>query len=327
MTRSHTLLFILMVTLLLAGCQPAVPAETSPPAVITEAVEPPTAAPQATATSAPPPATATPVPPTETPPPPTPTAEPTLPALPAEAQRIEFQAEDGVALVGYYYPAAVNPAPVVVLMHWAGGDQTDWLVVGMVAWLQNRGAEIPTLPNAGYFDAPYPFQPLPEGLSFGVFTFDFRGHGESGPATGARSDLVKDARAAYLTAAGLDGADPRRIAGIGASIGADGVADGCNEACIAALSLGPGNWLEFPYPEAVAAMDGAGKPAWCVAAEDDETGVKTCQSASGEAYQVQIYPSGGHAMRLFRAENNLEPPIEAVILGFLRTAFGLLGLR
>lgn len=81
---------------------------------------------------------------TDTPVLPTPTAEPALPSLSLDPQRIEFQTEDGATLVGYYYPAAVDPAPVVVLMHWAGGNQTDWLYVGMVAWLQNRGAVVPT---------------------------------------------------------------------------------------------------------------------------------------------------------------------------------------
>ncbi len=254
---------------------------------------------------------------------PTPTSEPAQPALLAEPQRIEFQAEDGAALVGYYYPAAVNPAPVVVLMHWAGGDQTDWLYVGMVSWLQNRGAEIPTPPAAMYFDAPYPFPPLPEGISFAVFTFDFRGYGESAPSNDPQSALIMDARAAYTTAAALPGVDPTRVAGIGASIGADGVVDGCNEACLAALSLGPGNWLEMSYSEAVTGLDELGKPVWCVAAEDDETGAQTCRAATGDHYYTLVHPSGGHAMRLFRIENNLQPPIEETILDFLRLVFDL----
>jgi dienelactone hydrolase len=320
---------LLIAALLLAGCGPTAastatdlpPATALPPAIATATVELPPAAPSPT--SAPPTATHTAIPPTETLQPPTPTAEPGLPPLPPEPQRIEFQAEDGTLLVGYYYPAAVNPAPVVVLMHWAGGDQTDWLYVGMASWLQNRGAEIPAPPAPGYFDTPYPFAPLPEDLSFGVFTFNFRGYGESGPHNGPQSDLVMDARAAYLTAAALSGVDSARVVGIGASIGADGVVDGCNEACLGALSLGPGHWLEMSYSEAVKALDDLGKPVWCVAAEDDESGAQTCRAAAGDHYYTQVYPSGGHAMRLFRMENNLQPPIEAVILDFLRLVFGL----
>jgi hypothetical protein len=204
-------------------------------------------------------------------------------------------------------------------MHWAGGDQTDWLYVGMVSWMQNRGAPVPAAPGQTYFDAPYPFAPLPENQSYAVFTFDFRGYGESSGRGGSKEHIL-DARAAYQFAASLEGVDPARVIGIGASIGADAVVDAC-ETCLGALSLGPGGWLGTAYPPAVKTMDEAGKPAWCVAAEDDEPAVEACNSASGEHYQKQIYPSGGHAMFLFRVENNLQPLIETVILDFLDLVF------
>ena len=323
MTRKCCVSTCLLLLLLLTGCRPAAaPTTTGPPAadtgsavpLATSSSPPIIAAPTAANTPAPP--TETPQQPTDTAAPPSATPTPGLPPLPAEAQRIEFAAEDDAALVGYYYPAAVNPAPIIVLMHWAGGDQTDWLYVGMVSWLQNRGAEIPAPPETKYFDTPYPFSPLPEGQSFAVFTFDFRGYGESAGG-GGQDKLILDAAAA------LPGVDPVRVAGIGASIGADGVVDGCNEACIAALSLGPGNWLEMSYPEAVKVMGDLGKPVWCVAAEDDETADTTCRAATGDHYQVQIYPSGGHAMRLFHTENDLQPSIEVVILDYLRLVFNL----
>ena len=68
-----------------------------------------------------------------------PTAEPTevvptdvptpegLPPLPPDPQKVEFQAEDGQVLMGTYYPGATNPAPTVVLMRWAPGDENEWL--------------------------------------------------------------------------------------------------------------------------------------------------------------------------------------------------------
>lgn len=286
----------------LSACTP--PAAPSSPAAPAQADTPPAAITQP--------------PPTPTPLPPTPTARPVAQALPPERQRVEFLSEDGVSLAGYYYPASVNPAPVVVLMHWAGGDQTDWLYVGMIAWLQNRGAEIPTASEGKPFDTPYAFPPLPEELSFAVFSFDFRGFGESSGKID-RDKLIFDARAAYQTAAGLEGVDPEKMIGIGASIGADAVVDAC-DACSGALSLGPGDWLGVPYPPAVKTLDESGKPVWCVAAEDTRSDLEACNAAAGEHYQKQIYPLGGHAMTLFRAELNLEPPIEAVILDFLEQA-------
>jgi pimeloyl-ACP methyl ester carboxylesterase len=326
MKRIIVLLFTCLF-LLLAACDggEALPEATVPP---------PTAVAQTEPTVAP-----TPIPPTNTPQPqptntpeptnnpeptstpqPTNTPPPSLPALPPEAQRIEFQAEDGVALVGYYFPAAVNPAPLIVLMHWAGGDQTDWQHMGMVSWLQNRGLEIPAPPAAKPFDTPYPLTPLPAGQSYGVFTFDFRGFGESG--AGAFADTVQDARAAYAIAATLPGVDPARIAGIGASIGAIQVINGCQEDCQGALSIGPQNLLAgFVYATAVADLEATNKPAWCIAAADMEVDYEACSAAAGALHRQQIYPEGGHAMQLFRTELGLDPPLEQVILDFLQAVF------
>jgi len=47
----------------------------------------------------------------------------TLDSMP---QEVKFAASDGQELKGYFYPACSSGAPVVVLMHWAGGDKSDW---------------------------------------------------------------------------------------------------------------------------------------------------------------------------------------------------------
>ena len=52
----------------------------------------------------------------------TPIAEPLSP----EPQTVEFQTADGQVLHGFYYPPAIKPASLVVLMHWLPGDQHDW---------------------------------------------------------------------------------------------------------------------------------------------------------------------------------------------------------
>jgi hypothetical protein len=255
------------------------------------------------------------------------TTEPGLTPLPAEPQRIEFASEDGAMLVGMYYPAAVNPSPMVVLMHWARGDKNDWIYVGMAAWLQNRGLEIPPAPGTMLFDTPFPFTPLPADLSFSVFLFDFRSFGESAPSNLPFSQLgplwEADARAAYAKARTLPGVDSDHVVGIGASIGADAVVDACGEGCLGALSLGPGSYLNVPYQEAVSKVDEAGKPVWCVGAEDDAAAAQACRSASGEHYQSQVYAAGGHAMSLFRAENDLQPALDSLIGEFLKLVFDL----
>lgn len=234
---------------------------------------------------------------TETPvPEPTAEPEPAFDPLPADAQRVEFQAEDGTNLVGYYYPASVPDAPVVVLMHWAGGDQNDWIKNGMVDWLQNRGTTHGTNSPAQQ-SVIYP--PMPEGVSFAVFTFDFRGFGESSGDFSPEGGRM-DAKAAYSFAQTLEGVDPNRAAGIGSSIGADGVVDGCGEGCIGALSLSPGGWLGAPYADTVKLLDNEEKPVTCVASEDDDIPADTCKAATGNFYKSILYAGSAHGDMLFQ---------------------------
>jgi dienelactone hydrolase len=239
-----------------------------------------------------------------------------LPPLPPDPQRVEFQAEDGQELMGTYYPAATNPAPMVVLMHWAPGDQTEWPAIA--AWLQNRGLEIGA-GGAPWLDSSW-FPPMLEGQSFAVFAFTFRGC-VGGCSSFQPEGWLLDAKAAMKTASELDGVDPTRMVAIGASIGSDGAADACGGGCLGALSLSPGSYLGVGYDEAVAAIDGAGNPAWCLAAEGDETSALACRSATGEQYRMEIYPGSEHGMELI--DPDIDPSVLGLFLEFLELAFGL----
>jgi dienelactone hydrolase len=303
---------------------------------------PPTAAPATsgppTDTPVPPAApTNTPVPPTATPAPPTDTLAPpptAMPAYPSDPQRIEFQTEDGVTLVGYYYPASVGPAPVVVLMHWVGGSHCEWLGVNLVQWLQNRGlpegvAANPACQNAEIVIAApldlYP--PMPAGLSYTVFAFDFRGHGESGGPKNQwlPEGWLKDSIAAVQTARTLPGADPERVAAMGASIGADGAIDGCAGGCLGALSFSPGSYFEVPYKTAVETLGEDEKPAWCIAGTGDGEAFPTCESAGGDNYTKIIYEDQSlHGLAFFMPEfaADLDPDFRQTILDFVRLVFG-----
>jgi len=297
----------------------------------------PTNTPETTPTFLPPTNT-----PTEPPPFDTLTAEDTstpeviLSSLPADPQRIEFQAEDGKNLVGYYYPSEYADAPVIVLMHWAGGNQLDWCVIA--PWLQNRQDESPA-EMPGCSDAPAGFTwggpalwwdsswfpQMPEVISYAVFTFDFRDYGESQSGRGASIDLTKDALAALVTAAGMEGVDPTRILTMGASIGSDGAPDGCflyNQSvgggCLGALSLSPGSYLDMPYSDVVAGLDSLepSVPVWCLAAEFDGPSPGTCNSAEGDQYIIQIYEGmDEHGMKL--VDPQFDPNPLVLFLDFL----------
>ena len=261
--------------------------------------------------------------PTEAPPP---TKEPALEPLPPEAQEIEFRAEDGQSHLGTYYPAAVNPAPTIVLMHWAPGDQGDWVEIAY--WLQNRGlgGQSPNPENAPWLDPAW-FPEMPAEQSFALFTFTFRGC-EGGCGSFESEGWLLDAQAAMKTAQGLDGVDPQRITAIGASIGADGAPDGCywlnleNEnSCLGAFSLSPGSYLTVPYADAVDALgaEQPPKPDWCLSATGDVDSAQACQSASGDHYRMVQYDGSMHGMMLI--DPNVEPNVLLLILEFLELSF------
>lgn len=305
--------FLLLFLLLLSACG-------SPSTGDVES--PPTDAPQDS--PSPVPASPTSAPPTETPP-----AAASEPRLPADPQRVEFEAEDGQKLVGYYYPASVEPAPVMVMMHWADGTHCDWVAASLVQWLQNRGLSEklggnPACASAAVrFTLPLSEYPaLPAGTSYAVFAFDYRGYGESGGGTinWDPDGWRKDAIAAVQKARTLDGVDPDRVATIGASIGADGAIDGCGAGCLGALSLSPGNYLGVSYDSAVAALGVENKPAWCVASKGDTEAFPTCESASGDNYQKFIYDKNAHGMSYF--DDGFDPKITQVIFDFLQVVFG-----
>lgn len=267
----------------------------------------------------------------------TPEPQRPLSGLSADPQRVEFQADDGKNLVGYYYPSKYSDAPIMILMHWAGGDLTDWCEIAL--WLQNRRDENPANPeccaNAGsglpagmptpWLDSAW-FPLMSPEFSVAVFAFDFRDYGESEKGSGDRSKWAKDAKAAFVTTAGLAGVDAARMASLGASIGADGAADGCllynqeaGSGCVGAFSLSPGDYLGMDF--AAVMKDLASTPVWCLAGELDSESALVCEGASGEKYRSVIYPGINlHGMMLFTPD--LEPQPMILIQDFLELVFG-----
>ncbi len=254
-----------------------------------------------------------------------PMPQPVLSGLGADPQRVEFQAEDGKNLVGYYYPSRYADLPVVILMHWAGGDLSDWCEIA--PWLQNRGDENPVKPErcasagsglpagmtATWLDPTW-FPPMNADVSLAVFVFDFRDYGESEKGGGG-PDLTKDAKAAFVKAAALEGVDATRMASLGGSIGADGAPDGCllynqevGSGCLGALSLSPGSFLGMAYAGVV--NDLAPATVWCLAAEGDEPAYLECSNVSGASYRSILYTGIDlHGMRLITPELDPQPMI------------------
>lgn len=288
------------------------------------------------------PPTETSIPPTETPIPPTPA--PPQP-LPPDPQVIEFTAEDGAALKGTYFPAAVNPAPIVVMMPEADFNERQWKAIA--PWLQNRGVTWTTYAQGGvlaslrqrplsaaepWFDPSW-FPPIPETLQVAVFTMNFRGceapDGCMGLKTFQGDNWVKDAAAAIETASELEGVDPNRVVAIGTSIGADGTVDGCQlyqkntgRKCSGAMPVSPGSFLKVDYKETVTQVISDGIPVMCYAGKQDTYCYDACTSYEEvtELYQTIIVDGRYHG--IFAADPVVKPPLVESILTFLDWTLG-----
>lgn len=241
--------------------------------------------------------------------------------LPPDPIPQTFQASDGVELSGRLYPAAEINAPLIVLFHWAPGDQSAWDAIA--PWLQNR-VDLAELPenDLPWLDPSW-FPPMPDGVSYNVFTFTFRGC-EGGCRSFDREGWLLDAEGVMTHVSGLENVDISRVAAVGASIGADGAAIGCHAynmmdgVCLGAISLSPGGYLTRPYPEEVADLgaEAPPKPAWCLYSVGDAESAAACEAAEGENFQAISYDGGAHGLAI--VEPNREPDPLGLLLDFLK---------
>ena len=253
--------------------------------------------------------------------------EETAAALSSDPQKMKFTTSDGIELNGIYYPAGSISAPLVILMHWAPGDQDDWVEIAY--WLQNRGmgGNSKSTEKTPWLDSSW-FPGIDLEKSYNVFSFTFR-NCENGCKSFERDKWYVDVQAAVEYAYELDGIDKDNIIMIGASIGSDGAADGCaylnqvhTESCKGALSFSPGNYLTINYGEMVRELDAASNPVpvWCLYAESDLESAGVCGNIIESNYIPYSYPpdvifSNGHGMNLITP--NLDPDPLGLMLEFL----------
>jgi hypothetical protein len=233
-----------------------------------------------------------------------------------EPIHLKIPTKDNQEIEGIFYPARMNGAPVIVLMHWYPGDQYEWTEIAY--WLQNRGlkGEVNGVP----WKDPSWFPQLDPSLSYNVLSFSFTNC--EGNCQEFLPDIwIGDAEAALKFARTLEGVDPNQIISIGASIGADGAIDGCAavlqedpSACLGALSLSPGNYLDIPYTEMVTALgeNEPPRPAWCLFDQNDIDSA-FCNEIEGRNYFKENWSDGNlHGMHLITP--HLEPiPLERIL--------------
>ncbi|MCB9136097.1 MAG: hypothetical protein H6636_11765 [Anaerolineales bacterium] len=315
--RKLTLWIVFLFSIfVIASCSsPAEPTATEPPVgeTVTEEIPPPTIAPpeETQAPTVAPPEEGYPAPtnvpatdtgyPAPTVAPPTDTGYPAPTDIPTPIP-LTFPSLDGTQLAGTFYPPLRDQSPVVILMHQFGSDQHQWDTIAL--WLQTGQ------PPAGIEWLPR----LDTGITFAVFTFDFRGHGASAGNASLDAGLLMDAQSAVAFAKTQPGADPNRVLTIGTSIGADGAVDAClalNETqiaeaqvslgCLGAMAISPGSFIGVNYTDAATALlsDPHQAVVYCVAAEGDGPSPEACNSVTGTRYIATIYPGSAHGIALF----------------------------
>ena len=236
---------------------------------------------------------------------------------------IEFTAEDGQVLSGVYFPADSNSAPLMVLMHWARGDQEEWTEIAL--WLQNR-SELVRAPDYNYSWKSSDWYPEnTSGISMGVFTFTLRDC-TGGCQNYLPAEWLLDIQAAITTAVGLTGVDSSRIMTAGASIGADGAINGCvwlNQSglgeCRGTFGLSPGSLLLMPYENAALELlqNDPPVPVYCLYGLRDDASVETC-SAVPEARLVDYGYIDNHGFELLQPLKGPDPLL--LLLEFINTA-------
>jgi hypothetical protein len=222
--------------------------------------------------------------------------EPEAAPTPPPPQRVEFPLEDGMTIVGMFYPPTFPLTPGVLLLHQMGTDKEVWEPLPQVL----RG-EAPT-PDG---------RSLPVEQGYAVLTIDIPGHGETG-GTYENAAALAAVRAALAFFRTLDGIDPDRIVIMGASIGADAAVDECGEGCVGAISLSPGSWLDIPYGAALAQLlELSDPPVLCVASANDRPSPETCEEGQPVGlsdYQVHIYDGSAHGNYLLTTPDLMPAP-------------------
>jgi dienelactone hydrolase len=254
----------------------------------------------------------------------TPTVTPIVVLDPPPVE-INFSAEDGQLLSGIYYPADANPAPLVILVHWARGDQTEWTEIAL--WLQNRSQFVrePNYNKTWRSSDWFPENSL--GYSLGVFTFTLRDC-EKECKDYLPGEWLLDIQAAMDTALELTGVDKTMIVTAGASIGADGAVYGCatlNRSdlgeCRGSYALSPGSLLTIPFEDIAGELfqNVPPRPIYCLYDLRDDAAVETCSAVPG-ARQVDYYGYiENHGFGLIQPL--LKPDPLLLLLELLETAF------
>ena len=220
-----------------------------------------------------------------------------------------FATEDGVQIVGDYYPAAAQgPAPAVVLLHIYRSDRGAWRPL------------VPALHNAG----------------FAVLAIDMRGHGESTQPssmqlrrrvierdTAVFNDMHKDVAAAYGWLAKKPKVDLSQWGLIGASVGCSVALDYVtrDRSVDSVVCLTPGEkYLGVDSVEDVRRI--AGRSILLLATEGERKDSDILGRANASAMVRIVGPGVVHGTQMFGRVEGIEDRIAAFLAGHVLRGTG-----
>ena len=213
----------------------------------------------------------------------------------AAAQTINFDAPDGVRIVGTFYAANKENSPAVLMLHQFGGSRAAYK--DLARQFRENGINVLTIDGRGFGESTR----KADGSRVSVSQSDE-------PVAGMKSDVS----AAVNFLSGQKTVDKTRIGIVGASYGSSlaiiHASDNPEIKAVALLSPGTNYFGNLPTMPAIEKY--GARPVLIVAAEDDADSASASRRldelAVGDKHQLQIYPKGGHGTGILSAGVGLE---------------------
>ncbi len=212
-----------------------------------------------------------------------------------EPERVSFQTEDKVSVVGDFHPAPLKEgkAPAALLLHMVGKDRKSWDPL------------VPALVKAG----------------FHVLAIDLRGCGESTDCDGKKIDAAtenlypqatRDAAAAAAWLRRRPDVDPDCLTLVGASVGCSIALDFArgDSKVAGAVLLSPGT--DYKGIDSLAHIKDCGCPLWIIAPEKEVGQVKALREVAMSKKlktEAKICPGSSHGTELLGSVKGLETEI------------------
>lgn len=213
----------------------------------------------------------------------------------AEAQTVNFDAPDGVKIVGTFYPAAQENAPAVLLLHQFGSSRASYK--NLAAQFQKNGIAVLAIDGRGFGDS----TKRADGSKVSV-----------SQSAEAVAGMKSDVAAAVKFLSEQKGVDKTRLGIAGASYGSSlaiiHAGDDPTLKAVALLSPGTNYFGNLPTEPAIKKY--GARAILIVAAEDDaesaEASRRLDKLAAGDKHQLQIYGRGGHGTGILTAGVGLD---------------------